>query len=146
MEMDVASLNAVPFTIHCYDDGWELPLNRIGVNRPPVNGAMVIGAPGRVFIPELGGKPRLIPNAGANLSWRFSTTITEFNHLTNWIAACKTERKFTSLAHGGLLTEACQRRNVTVYTKREVTDDVVNEYLEEPDRVRFARATWRDEW
>ena len=107
---------------------------------------MVIGAPGRVFIPELGGKPRLIPNAGANLSWRFSTTITEFNHLTNWIAACKTERKFTSLAHGGLLTEACQRRNVTLYTKREVTDDVVNEYLEEPDRVRFARATWRDEW
>ena len=146
VEMDVTSPNADPFTIHWYDGGWDFPLDRIGVNRPPANGVMVIGEHGRVFIPELGGKPQLIPDSGANLSWRFITTVTEYDHLAHWIAACKTGRKITNLAHGGILTETCQRGNVALYTLREVTDDVIAEYLEEPDRVPFVRSTWRTKW
>ena len=146
VEMDVTSPNADPFTIHWYDGGWDFPLDRIGVNRPPANGVMVIGEHGRVFIPELGGKPQLIPDSGANLSWRFITTVTEYDHLAHWIAACKTGRKITNLAHGGILTETCQRGNVALYTLREVTDDVIAEYLEEPDRVPFVRSTWRTNW
>ena len=76
----------LPLTVTWYDGGKRPPADAIGVRRPPPHGTMLIGERGRLFIPQLGGKPIVLLDDKSTPEVEVAPAL---DHHRDWIAACK---------------------------------------------------------
>lgn len=111
-----------PVTLNWYDGGKVPPAETTGSRRPPSNGTLIIGERGKLFAPERGGKPLMIPrNKGDKISLPLETTIGSKSHQAEWLAACKGEGETSSpFSYAARLTEVCLLGNIAIRSGQRV--------------------------
>lgn len=80
----------VPLTVTWYDGGKRPSAEAIGVRRPPAHGTMLIGEHGRLFIPQLGGKPIVLLDGESTPVRKVEPAP---DHHRDWLNACKAGTK-----------------------------------------------------
>ncbi|MFO0821096.1 MAG: Gfo/Idh/MocA family oxidoreductase [Pirellulales bacterium] len=94
---------APPLAVTWYDGGKQPPREVTGIQRLPPNGCLVIGSEAKLFIPELGGTPRVLPNPGRSApSPPRLDEAPALPHIEQWVVDCKnggsTDRSFADAA------------------------------------------------
>lgn len=92
-----------------YDGGKQPPAEVTGVARPPAQGALVIGADAKLFIPELGRQPLVVPRQkGERIKPPETSLPRPASHMDEWLTACKQGQSTSSdFAYGRQLSELC---------------------------------------
>jgi len=109
-----------PLELTWYDGGKQPGKEITGVDRPPASGAMVLCEHARLFIPEYGRAPIVVPHDRGQkieppkLAEDPQATL---SHQQRWAAACRTQVDPTcNFAYGALLTEICHLGNLAIRT------------------------------
>lgn len=111
-----------PLSLTWYDGGKQPPREVTGVQRLPPNGCLVVGSEAKLFIPELGGAPRVLPHAGrAAPSPPSVEQSPALSHIEQWLVDCKNgntaDRSFAdaaALTQLALLGNAALRAGVAL--------------------------------
>lgn len=107
-----------PVRLTWYEGGKQPPAERTNIAQLPPNGSLLIGSRARMFIPEMGGLPRLLPNPGMDLPALPAEPENPLpSHFEDWLAACRQRRPASfDFAVGARLTETCLLGNLAVRT------------------------------
>ena len=110
--------NSPPIRVVWYDGDKQPPESVTGIQRLPSNGVFFLGEHGRLFAPDYGGRPFVIPNVkGDRIELPESSLPRTANHHQEWIKACKGEGQTSSdFSYGARLTEICLLGNLSVRT------------------------------
>jgi predicted dehydrogenase len=112
-----------PRKLSWYDGGKQPPLDVTGARDfLPKNGVVLVGTKARLFLPELGGDPLIIPSAAGNAAAERTMTEPKLdsvpapkNHYQEWIDACKGNGKTEcDFEYGAQLTEICLLGNIAL--------------------------------
>ncbi len=108
-----------------YDGGKQPSPETTGIARLPNNGCLVMGSEGRMFLPELGGEPRLLGAAGRNAPAVPRVEIAPASsHIDEWLEACRGRGRTSSpFLYGARLTEICLLGNVALRAGRSLKWD-----------------------
>jgi hypothetical protein len=113
-----------PVRLYWYDGGKQPPLDKVGVERLPSNGAIVIGERGKLFIPSHGKPPIVIPNKRGERLALPEPPPPEGTHWQEWIAACKSDlRTSGDFAYGARLSDVALLGNVAIRTGEAIQWD-----------------------
>lgn len=101
-----------------YDGDRQPPESVTGIKRLPKNGVMFVGSLARLFAPDYGGRPTVLPNRkGDEIELPQSSPPRTLSHHQEWIEACKGSGKTScDFSYGARLTEICLLGNLAVRT------------------------------
>ncbi|MCO6455246.1 MAG: Gfo/Idh/MocA family oxidoreductase [Pirellulaceae bacterium] len=109
--------------VHWYDGGRKPAREVTGTDDPPANGTLLVGTEARLFAPELGGRPLVIPLAGKERpeSPPASVPVSPGHH-AEWLRACKGGPAAGSeFSYAARLTETCLLGNIAIRTGQTLT-------------------------
>jgi predicted dehydrogenase len=134
-----------------YDGGQKPPAEILSPHyeQPPANGVMVVGELGRMFIPDLGRNPRVIPNTRGELLQEPELKATPSRGLhQEWLDACRTKQpNHDHFANCCKLTEICHMGNIAVKTGKKLEwSTQKNMFVNNPDANRLVRRAYRSGW
>ncbi len=129
-----------PVTLTWYDGGKQPAAEITGVKRPPNNGTLLIGSRAKLFAPELGKPPVLVPNEKGEVIEPPKPFLPESpGHHAEWIAACKGAGQTGSdFEYAARLTETCLLGNVALRTGKKIQWDA--------DRMRATNCAEADQY
>lgn len=112
--------NAPAVRVVWYDGDKQPPETVTGVKRLPANGVFFLGERAKLFAPDYGGRPFVLPNTkGDKLELPDASLPRTASHHQEWINACKGEGRTSSdFSYGATLTEICLLGNLSVRTGR----------------------------
>jgi predicted dehydrogenase len=97
-----------------FDGGRQPAAELTGASRLPDNGALVLGERGKMFLPELGQMPHVIP-AELLRDAPPESAEQELDHVQRWLQAIAAERPADcDFAYGGHLTKICLLGNLAL--------------------------------
>jgi len=141
--------NLPPVRLTWYDGGKQPTAEVTGALQLPPSGTFVIGSRARLFIPEMGGLPRLLPVAGRDLP-RLPTDqeTPPPTHVEDWLAACRERRPASfDFAIGARLTETCLLGNLAIRTGKTIRwNAVAGRAFDNPAADRFLDRNYRQGW
>jgi predicted dehydrogenase len=110
--------NDPPVQVVWYDGDNQPPAAVTGIQRLPPNGIFFLGDRGKLFAPDYGGRPTVLPNEkGEALESPDPSLPRTANHHVEWINACKGHGQTSSdFSYGAKLTEICLLGNLSVRT------------------------------
>lgn len=133
-----------------YDGGKQPSREITGVKqRLPDNGTLFIGSLARLFAPELGGNPLVIPNqSGAELPPATVQLPVSKGHYQEWLDACKGEGTVQcDFQYGALLTETCLLGNVALRAGKAIQwNGESGEIVGNPEARRYLTRPYRQGW
>ncbi len=138
-----------PVRLHWYDGGKQPTAEITSVKRLPSNGVMFLTERARLFAPELGGQPTVLPRDKED---RFTppavrTSGTDDHH-QEWIQACRGAGKTSSpFEFGSLLTESCLLGNIAIRSGKELAwDPDTMSFPKQPDLSKYLSREYRAGW
>jgi predicted dehydrogenase len=138
---------AVTMTWH---DGGKHPAAEVtGLARLPANGALVLGAHGKLFIPELGKMPTAIANnPDETLALPEPLLPPEQTHWQEWIMACKTGGPASSgFEYAAELTDVALIGNIALRAGRKIDWDPHNRRVTNVEEAnQFLAREYRRGW
>jgi hypothetical protein len=139
-----------PLALAWYDGGKLPDAKTIGVERPPPSGVMVLGSRAKLFIPEHGESPRLLPNRlGDELDLAKLAKPSPARDLhTDWLAAIKTGGpSCLPFAQTRALMQFCLLGNLAIRTQKPLAwDDRRRQILDNPAAANLATRSYRAGW
>jgi predicted dehydrogenase len=131
-----------------YDGGKRPPSDLAGRLRLPLNGVICVGELGRLFIPDLGRSPTVIPNVrGDKLSEPETAMVLTRGHQQDWLDACRHgSPNHDQLSEACRLTELCLAGNVAVRLKKPVKWDPAKGEFDSPQANALLTRTYRKGW
>jgi predicted dehydrogenase len=138
-----------PLRLTWYDGDKQPPEAVASVKRLPPNGVLFLGERAKLFAPDYGGLPIVIPNQkGEKIELPDAFLPKSSGHHQEWIAACKgVGRTSCDFSYGGRLTEICLLGNLAIRTGETIEWDPENLTAKNGINVsRFVRRTYRDGW
>lgn len=137
-----------PLRLTWYDGGQQPPREVTRVERLPPNGCLVVGAAGRLFIPELGGPPRLLFPAGKLVPEPPQVAPEETSHVRAWLGACRAGTPAsTDFEYGARLTLLCLLGNLALRRGRPLRWDGERQTLiDAPDVAAWVQPPQRPGW
>lgn len=140
-----------PLALTWYDGGKTPDLQALGVRRPPPNGLILEGDRAALFIPDMGGDPRLVPLPGRDpprLPPDDPAASAPLDHVDDWLDACKTGRPARyDFSRGAVLTEICLIGNLALRTGRPIDWDAKNgRPIDCPAALPLLDRTYRTGW
>ncbi len=138
-----------PVDVTWYDGGKLPPRSVTGTADPPSNGTMLIGSEARLFVPELGKRPIVIPAEGRARPPRPEPTTTAvIDHHAQWLQACRGGPPAGSrFEYGGPLTETCLLGNIAIRTGRHLHWDARRmAFQDDAGANEYLRREYREGW
>lgn len=139
-----------PVRVTWYDGGKQPSRDISGVKQQlPDNGTLFIGSLARLFAPELGGNPLLIPNQPAQELPKATVQLpVSKGHYQEWIDACKGEGQVQcDFQYGARLTEACLLGNIALRAGKPIRwDGATGEIVAPADARRYLSREYRAGW
>lgn len=132
-----------------YDGGQQPPRAVTGIERLPPNGCLVIGSEAKLFIPELGGEPRVLVAAGRTPPPPPRDDPRPLlAHMDEWLAACRSGvRTSSDFADGARLAEICLLGNVALRWGRPLRWDALrHKAIDAPGVERYLDRPYRAGW
>jgi predicted dehydrogenase len=107
-----------PVEVVWYDGDKQPPKSATGIERLPPNGVFFLAERGKLFAPDYGRRPAVLPNErGDTIELPEVTLSRTASHHQEWINACKGEGQTSSdFSYGARLTEICLLGNLAVRT------------------------------
>jgi predicted dehydrogenase len=136
------------FTLTWYDGGKKPPSELGGRLRLPMNGAICVGELGRLFVPDLGRMPTVIPNnRGESLVEPEQGMVLTRGHQQDWLDACRENTpKHEMLAEACRLTELCLAGSIAVRLKKAVKWDPAKGQFDLPEANKLMAGKYRKGW
>jgi hypothetical protein len=138
-----------PVTLTWYDGGKQPPYEVTGARRPPANGTLLVGTRARLFAPELGRPPLIVPRQEDDqIELPASSLPASLGHQAEWLAACKGDGSTGSpFEYAAQLTETCLLGNVAIRAGRTIEWDAETMVIPNGrDAERFLRREYRQGW
>ena len=138
-----------PVKLTWYDGDKRPPRNMLGVTDPPSNGTLLVGSEARLFAPELGKRPIVLPVEGKTRPPKPKRRMPDpVEHHADWLRACKGGPPASSpFQYGGPLTETCLLGNIAIRTGRELSWDAERMiFPEDAAANEYLRRAYRDGW
>lgn len=131
-----------------YDAGKKPPAQLAGRMRLPMNGTICVGELGKLFIPDLGRMPTIIPNArGEELPEPEPVMILTRGHQQDWLDAVRnSEPKHDQLAEACRLTELCLAGNIAIRLNKPVKWDPAKGQFDSPEANQLMAGKYRQGW
>ena len=132
-----------------YDGGRLPPAEVLEVERPPANGTLFIGSDARLFAPERGGNPLVLPLPGKPRPALVPSQLEPIlDHYADWLHACRTGGRASSdFREAAMLTEICLLGNVAIRSQADITwDAAAMVAVDEPAANELLRSESRDGW
>ena len=132
-----------------YDGGNHPPISVTGVRKPPKNGTMLIGSKARLFVPELGGQPIVLPHQrGEKIPLPKPFLAVSPGQQRQWIQACKGEGVTDcNFDYSSSLTATCLLGNIAVRTGERLTWNPEKDEFEDNQRAnQMLSREVRSEW
>jgi hypothetical protein len=132
-------------TLTWYDGDRQPPAAVTGVNRPPENGVLFLGERAKLFAPDYGGLPTVLPRrADERIELPKSFLPPSPGHQVEWINACK-GRGATScdFDYGARLTEICLVGNLAVRASAQQPGE---KFVWDHERLQFSNAPELSSW
>ena len=135
-------------TLTWYDGGKKPPATLADRLRLPMNGTICVGETGKLFVPDLGRVPLVIPNVrGETLAVPDPGMVLTRGHQQDWLDACRSsEPRPEQLTEACRLTELCLAGNIAVRLNKAVKWDPVKGEFAEPEANQFLGRTYRKGW
>ncbi|MBP86048.1 MAG: hypothetical protein CMJ64_04920 [Planctomycetaceae bacterium] len=110
--------NDPPVLVVWYDGDKQPPESVTGIKRLPANGVFFLGERAKLFTPDYGGRPVVLPNKkGDEIELPEQSIPRTASHHQEWIEACKGAGQTRSdFSYGARLTEICLLGNLSVRT------------------------------
>ncbi|QDU93341.1 Gfo/Idh/MocA family protein [Lignipirellula cremea] len=119
-----AAADRGPVSLTWYDGGRYPGQEITTVKRPPDSGVMLLGERARLFIPVLGGTPRIVPHPGKEKGVPPEVPLEPINHQQQWADACRGQTQAaSSFAYGALLTEISLLGNLALRVGQPINWD-----------------------
>ena len=114
-----------PVKLTWCDGGKQPPQKVTSAKRPPSNGTLIIGSRAKVFAPELGARPIIVPNDKSEKIEQPRPFIpVSAGHHDEWLRACKGEGKAGSeFTYASKLTETCLLGNIAIQCGQKIQWD-----------------------
>lgn len=110
-----------PVRLVWHDGGKQPPAELAGVARLPRNGVLLIGDRAKLYVPELGGAPRLLTLPGRDPPKTPPPGPAVSTHLEDWLEACRTNGPTRcDFQYGAQLTELCLIGNLAIRTGQTI--------------------------
>jgi predicted dehydrogenase len=140
-----------PVTLTWYDREVKPPVELLAPHyeNPPANGVMVVGELGRLFIPDFGRNPRVIPNTrGEVLPEPDHVATPARGHHQAWLDACRAGKPDHELfAMCCKLTEVCHMGNIAIKIGKKLNwSSAKNQFLGNLDATKLVRRPYRTGW
>jgi predicted dehydrogenase len=131
-----------------YDGGKRPPADLAGRLRLPMNGTVCVGELGKLFIPDLGRPPTVIPNVrGEPLVEPELVMVITRGHQQDWLDGIRNgEPRHEQLSEACRLTELCLAGNVAVRLGKPVKWDPAKGQFDSPEANKFLGRTYRKGW
>ncbi|MCA9204074.1 MAG: Gfo/Idh/MocA family oxidoreductase, partial [Planctomycetales bacterium] len=132
-----------------YDGGKQPPAEVTGVARPPAQGALVIGSDAKLFIPELGRQPIVVPRQkGERIEPPEPSLPRPASHMDEWLTACKQGRSTSSdFAYGRQLSELCLLGAIATRVGQPLTWSTTDgHFTNNPAANKLLKREYRDGW
>lgn len=136
-------------TLWWWDGGRKPPQEITSARQPPANGVIVVGERARMFLPERGAAPRLLPGVGGERVPRPAPYEgPETDHRQQWLAACRGEDKCSAdFTYGARLTELCLLGAVAIRAGEKIDWDADRRRITAPESAnRFLSQPKRAGW
>lgn len=134
-----------PVKLTWYDGDRRPPKSVTGTEEPPGGGVMLVGSRARLFAPELGGRPILIPHDRQDQIELPEPPPAAPGHYEEWLEACKSGSPTGShFEYAAQLTETCLLGNVGLRVGRPLTWDPAAATAPDcPEALRYLRRPYR---
>lgn len=131
-----------------YDGDRRPPMSVTGAPELPTGGALLVGSRAKLFAPELGGRPILIPHDKRDRVELPAPWPAGPGHYQEWLTACKSGGKTSSdFDYAARLTEACLLGNVAIRAGRPVNWDAGKGVVaDDPEAARYLQRPYRSGW
>jgi predicted dehydrogenase len=131
-----------------YDGGKKPPAELAGRMRLPMNGAICVGELGKLFIPDLGRVPTIIPNnRGETLDGPEPVMVLTRGHQQDWLDACRDSApRHDQLAEACRLTELCLAGNIAIRLKKPLKWDPAKGQFDLPEANQMLGGSYRKGW
>ncbi len=128
-----------------YDGQRQPPPDIAGTDRLPGNGVLFLGERARLFAPDYGGSPIVIPNRpGDSITLPKPYLPPSPGHHEEWVRACKANRPTSSdFDYGARLTETCLLGNIGLVCNGQLRWDYERGQFGGDDGVDHERANQR---
>ena len=110
-----------PVALTWYDGAKIPPESVTGTSRPPANGSLLVGTRAKMFIPERGGEPRVLPLArGDKIDVPKLDLPSAPGHHAEWALACKAGKATSSsFADVAPMVQTCHLGNIAIRLGRK---------------------------
>lgn len=138
-----------PVRLTWYDGGKQPPDEVTRVRRLPAHGTLLLGSRARLFIPQLGKPPVLVPNDKDDRIEQPQPYLpVSPGHQQQWLLACKGEGQTGSdFTYGANLTEICLLGNIAIRTGKKLAWDAAQMTVTNcPEANQFLRRDYRPGW
>jgi predicted dehydrogenase len=135
-------------TLTWYDGGQKPPADIAGLKRLPMNGATCVGDRGKLFIPDLGRMPMVIPSVrGEELPMPEQAMALTRGHQQDWLDACRASKpQQEQFAEACRLTELCIAGSLAVRLKKPLKWDPGKGEFDDADANKLRQRTYRNGW
>jgi predicted dehydrogenase len=140
--------NQPAFTLTWYDGGHRPPKELMGGHRMPRNGMLCVGELGKLYIPEFGQAPMLIPNArGETLVEPEAKVMLTRGHQQDWLEACRQKKPNPAqFAAACRLSEACLVGDIAIRVKKPLKWDSASGKFDNAEANKLLGRTYRKGW
>jgi len=132
-----------------YDGGRQPPPDVTGVDRLPPHGVLFLGDRARLYVPDHGGLPIIMPvEKGDQISFPEPFLPKSPGHQREWLDACKANlAPSCDFTYGARLTEACLLGNIALAMDQPLQWDVEKmQVTNHPLANQYLRREYRDGW
>ncbi|MBC8352872.1 MAG: Gfo/Idh/MocA family oxidoreductase [Planctomycetes bacterium] len=138
-----------PLKLIWYDGDKQPPEGLTGIERLPPHGVLFMGKRAKLFAPQYGGPPIVIPNEkGDSIELPEPFLPPSPGHHQEWLAACKQGGTAScDFSYGARLTEICLLGNIAIRTGKTLKwDDQQMRTSNGVDVERLLRREYREGW
>jgi len=138
-----------PVALTWYDGGRIPPESVTGTSRPPANGSLLVGSRAKMFIPERGGDPRVLPlKRGDKVEVPQLELPPAPGHHAEWIESCKTAKPTSSsFADVAPMVQTCHLGNIAIRLGQEFDWDADKAApIDCPAAAALLRRDYRQGW
>lgn len=134
--------------VHWYDGGLQPGADITGVDRLPPHGILFRGSDGRIFVPDHGGRSRLLDNNGGRRDKPDVTEVVDEGLMENWIKAIRNPQPtICDFVVGANITQTCLLGNIASSTDEKlIWDDPTGSFANSSSADAQLRRDSRPGW